>query len=56
MKVSAPKVITWTIAVVLAVLALLGHYEVVKALVDPAFWFAMAGLVLLLVASVVRKL
>lgn len=56
MKVSAPKVVTWTISLVLGVLALLGHFGTVAALAQYAFWFAIAGLGLLLLASLVRNL
>jgi hypothetical protein len=56
MKVSSPKVITWTIALVLGVLALLGHFGTVASLAQYAFWFAIAGLGLLLLASLVRNL
>jgi hypothetical protein len=56
MKVSAPKVITWTISLALGVLALLGHFGTVASLAQYAFWLAIAGLGLLLVASVVRNL
>lgn len=56
MKVSAPKVITWVIALVLGVLALLGHFGTVASLAQYSFWFAIAGLGLMLVASIVRNL
>jgi uncharacterized membrane protein YtjA (UPF0391 family) len=56
MKVSAVKYITWVIALVLGVLALLGHYGTIAGLAQYAFWFAIAGLALMLVASVVRNL
>ena len=56
MKVSAVKYITWVIALVLGVLALLGHYGTIGGLAQYAFWFAIAGLGLMLVASLVRNL
>jgi hypothetical protein len=56
MKVSAVKYVTWVIALVLGGLALLGHYNVVNGLGKYAFWLAIAGLALMLVASVARKL
>lgn len=57
MKVSAVKYITWVIALVLGAIALLGHYDVLGGTIaENAFWFAIAGLALMLVASVARKL
>jgi hypothetical protein len=57
MKVSAVKYVTWVIALVLGVLALLGHYGTIGgAIAANAFWFAIAGLALMLVGSLVRNL
>jgi uncharacterized membrane protein len=56
MKLTPPKVITWWIAVILGVLALLGYLKTITALSPYAFWLAMAGLVLLVVATLVRNL
>jgi hypothetical protein len=57
MQVSAVKYVTWVIAVVLGVLALLGHYGTISGTIaHNAFWFAIAGLALMLVASVAKKL
>jgi hypothetical protein len=57
MKVSAVNYVTWVIAVVLGVLALLGHFDTIGgAIADNSFWFAIAGLALMLVASVAKKL
>ena len=56
MKVSAVKYITWVIALVLGVLALLGHFGTISGLAQYAFWLAIAGLGLMLVGSLVRNL
>lgn len=56
MKLSPPKSITWWIALVLGVLGLLGHLGSVAGLSAYAFWFVMAGLVLMLVATRVHNL
>ena len=56
MKPSAPKVITWWIALILGVLGLLGYLGTVAALSPYAFWLALIGLVLMLVATLVKGL
>lgn len=56
MKLSAPKVIVWWIAVILGVLGLLGHYAIVSALGVYAFWLVTAGLVLLVLATLLKGL
>ena len=56
MKLSRPKQITWWIAVALGVLGLLGHWGVVAALSPYAFWLVTAGLVLLVLATLLRDL
>jgi len=56
MKLTPPKVITWWVAVILGVLALLGYLKTITALSPYAFWLAMAGLVLLVVATLVKNL
>ena len=56
MKPSAPKVITWWIAFILGALGLLGYLGNVSTLSAYSFWFAFAGLVLMLVATLVKGL
>jgi hypothetical protein len=56
MKTSAPKVITWWIAFILGALGLLGYLGTIAALSPYAFWLALAGLVLMLVAVLVKGL
>ena len=56
MKLTPPKVITWWIALILGVLALLGSMGTIAALSQYAFWLALVGLGLLLVACLVRNL
>ncbi len=56
MKLSAPKVITWWIAVVLGALGLLGHSGTVAALSTSSFWLVTAGLVLLALATLLKNL
>jgi len=54
MKLSAPKVITWWIAVVLGVLGLLGQFDIVPALGANAFWFVAAGLVVMALGTLIK--
>lgn len=57
MKLSQPKFITWLIALLLGVAALLGGLGVVPALEGTiAFWLAFVGLVLMLLATAVKGL
>ena len=56
LRLSAPKVITWWVAVILGVLALLGFFKTISALTPYAFWLAIAGLALLVVATLVKNL
>jgi 4-hydroxybenzoate polyprenyltransferase len=56
MKPSAPKVITWWIALILGALGLLGYLGTIAALSPYAFWLAFFGLVLMLVATIVKGL
>lgn len=53
MKMQAPKLVTWWIALLLAVLGLLGNLGVVSALAPYAFWLAFFGVVLLAIGAVV---
>lgn len=56
MKLSAPKVITWWIAVALGALGLLGHLDMVAALSEYSFWLVTGGLVLLVLATLLKDL
>jgi uncharacterized membrane protein YtjA (UPF0391 family) len=56
MKLTPPKVITWWIAVILGVLGLLGHIGTIASLAKYDFWLVMVGLILLVVATLVRDL
>ena len=56
MRLSAPKVVTWWIAVILGVLALLGNQGIISGLSQYAFWLAMIGLVLLVLATLLKDL
>jgi hypothetical protein len=56
MRLSAPKNITWLIALVLAVIGLLAQLNVIAALYGSRFWWAFAAAVLLLLATWLKGL
>lgn len=56
MKLSAPKTITWWIAVILGVLGILGTLVTIPFVSTYAFWFVTAGFVLLALASLLKGL
>jgi hypothetical protein len=53
---TAPKVITWWIAVGLGVLGILGYTRTIAGLSPYAFWLVTAGLVLLVLATLLKDL
>jgi hypothetical protein len=56
MKLSAPMVITWWIAVILGVLGILGHLTKITFVSQYDFWFVAAGFVLLALATFFKNL
>ena len=57
MKLSAPKQITWLVALILAVLGLLGGLNVIDALSgNIAFWLAFVSAVVLLLGTYLKDL
>jgi len=56
MKLSAPKTITWLIAVVLGVLGILGTFVTIPFVSTYAFWFVAVGFVLLALATFLKGL
>ena len=56
MRLTPPKNITWWIALILGALGLLGYTGTIAALAPFAFFLVVAGLILLLVACLVRNL
>ncbi len=56
MKLSAPKVITWWVALVLAVLGVLASLVVIPVLSGLAFWLVVVAAALLLIATAVEGL
>ena len=56
MKLSAPKNITWWIAVVLGVLGILGTFVTLPLVSANAFWFVAVGFILLALATFLKDL
>jgi hypothetical protein len=56
MKLSQPKVVTWWIGLILAVLAALGAIFDVAILAPNAIWFALVSAVLMLLATLLKGL
>jgi hypothetical protein len=55
-RFSAPKNITWWIALILAVLGIIFHFVSVQPLSQFSFWFVVASVVLLLLATIFKGL
>lgn len=56
MKLSAPKQVTWWIALILGVVGVVASLVTIPVLSGLAFWIVVVGLVLLLVATFVPGL
>jgi hypothetical protein len=56
LKLSAPKVVTFWIAVALALLGVLANQGIFSGLGGYAFWLVVAGFVLLALATLLKDL
>jgi len=56
LKLSEPKVVTFWIAVILAVLGLLAFLGTISGLSSYAFWLVAAGFVLLALGNLLKNL
>ena len=56
MKLSPPRQVTWIIALVLTVIALLGFTNTLAFATPYAFWLALIAAALLLIATIVKDL
>lgn len=56
MRLSAPKIVTWWIAIALGAIGLLGGLGIVPEIGIYAFWLVTAGLVLLVLATALKDL
>ena len=56
MNLSAPKVTTWWLALVLGMLGLLGYFVVIPMVTANAFWLVAIAFVLLVLATLLEGL
>ncbi len=56
MNLSAPKTVTWWIAVVVGVLGILGHFAKLPFVSANDFWFLAVGFVLLALGTALDSL
>jgi len=56
MKLSAPKTVTWWVAIVLGVLGILGTFMTIPFFTDNAFWTVAAGFIVLALATFLKDL
>jgi len=56
LNLSAPKVVTFWIAVLLAALGVLAHQGIFSGLGGSAFWLVVAGFILLALATLFKDL
>jgi hypothetical protein len=56
LNLSAPKQITWLVALVLAVLGVLGHFVTISVLTATAFWLVLLAFVVLLLGTLLEGL
>jgi threonine/homoserine/homoserine lactone efflux protein len=56
LKLSAPKVVTFWVSVVLVVLGVMASQGMISALASYAFWLVVAGFVLLALANLIKDL
>lgn len=56
LNLSAPKVITFWIAVLLAALGVLASLGILAGLAEYAFWLVVAGFILLALATLLKDL
>ena len=56
MKLSAPKQITWWIALVVGVIGVLAHLVTIPVLSGFAFWLVVVAFVLLILATLLKDL
>ena len=55
-QTNAPRLETWVVAAILALLGLLGHFGELGELAQYSFWMVFIGLVIMLLATLIRGL
>lgn len=55
MKLSAPTVPVWWIAVIVGVLGIISHFTPIPQITPYQFWMVCIGFILLVVATLFRK-
>jgi len=56
MKLSAPKQVTWWVALIVGVVGILANFVTIPFLSDYAFWLVVIGFVLLVLATYLKDL
>ena len=56
MKLSAPKMYTWIVAVVLGLLGIIGRYVNIPLVTKYDFWLVVLGLVVLVLGTLLDQL
>lgn len=56
MKLSAPKQVTWIIALILGIVGLVGYLVTIPVVSGLAFWIVIVGLALMLLATFIEGL
>jgi hypothetical protein len=56
MKLSAPKQVTWIIALILGIVGILGTLVTIPVISGLAFWIVVVGLALMLLATFISGL
>jgi hypothetical protein len=56
MKLSAPKIITWWIALIIGVVGILAYLVTIPVLSGFAFWLVVIAFVLLILATLLKDL
>lgn len=56
MKLSAPKQVTWWVALIVGALGILANFVTIPFLSEYAFWLVVIGFVLLVLATYLKDL
>ena len=56
MNLSAPKKVTWWVALIVGAVGILANFVTIPFISDYAFWFVVVGFVLLVLATYLKDL